>query len=259
MRCTPRRLDRGATRGLRERAVQALRDVAIADPERRADAYPFELSGGMCQRVMIAMALACRPQLLIADEPTTGLDVTTQAAVMDLLTGAARANGRWPRCSSRTTWALAAEHCDRIVVHARRPRGGKRTHAATCSGAARHPYTARLMSSTPDRGSQLSSLEPVPGQLPDLRRADLPACRFSERCERASSQLPAAAGRRWTRPPRMPSPAGTRWGGGAWLTRCCRSNAWPSALPSPARAAPCCTRWTTCRCTWTRREPGAGG
>ena len=72
-------------KSLRERSVQALRDVAIADPERRTSAYPFELSGGMCQRVMIALALACRPSLLIADEPTTGLDVTTHAALSDLI------------------------------------------------------------------------------------------------------------------------------------------------------------------------------
>jgi ABC-type transport system involved in cytochrome c biogenesis ATPase subunit len=77
--------------------------VAIADPERRAHAYPFELSGGMCQRVMIAIALACRPALLIADEPTTGLDVTTQAAVMDLITGLARER-EMATCSSPTTW-----------------------------------------------------------------------------------------------------------------------------------------------------------
>ena len=175
-----------APRGFRDRAIQALRDVAIADPERRADAYPYELSGGMCQRVMIAIALACRPQLLIADEPTTGLDVTTQAAVMDLLTALARER-QMATLFITHDLGLAAEHCDRIVVmHA-----GHAVESAPSGDlfrAARHPYTARLISSTPNRGSRLSSLEPVPGQLPDLRRKDLPACRFSERCERASSQ-----------------------------------------------------------------------
>ena len=108
---------RGAdlSRSLRERAVQALREVAIADPERRVAAYPFELSGGMCQRVMIALALACRPGLLIADEPTTGLDVTTQAAVMDLLTGLARER-QMATLFITHDLALAADHCDRIVV-----------------------------------------------------------------------------------------------------------------------------------------------
>jgi peptide/nickel transport system ATP-binding protein len=72
------------------RVLEALRQMRIAEPERRASSYPFELSGGMCQRIGIAMALACSPRLLIADEPTTGLDVTTQAAVMDLFRDAVR-------------------------------------------------------------------------------------------------------------------------------------------------------------------------
>jgi peptide/nickel transport system ATP-binding protein len=173
-------------RGLRERAVQALRDVAIADPERRWGAYPFELSGGMCQRVMIAIALACRPALLIADEPTTGLDVTTQAAVMDLITGLARER-QMATLFITHDLGLAAEYCDRIVVmHAGHAVESAPTRALFA--APRHPYTARLMSSTPDRQASLAELAPVPGNLPDLRRADLPACRFIERCERASGR-----------------------------------------------------------------------
>jgi len=180
---------RGATgpehgRGLRERAVRALREVAIADPERRYDAYPFELSGGMCQRVMIAIALACRPSLLIADEPTTGLDVTTQAAVMDLITGLARER-QMATLFITHDLGLAAEYCDRIVVmHAGHAVESAPTRALFASP--RHPYTARLMSSTPERQRTLAELAPVPGSLPDLRRTDLPACRFLERCERAS-------------------------------------------------------------------------
>ncbi len=173
-------------RSLKERAVQALRDVAIADPERRLSAYPFEMSGGMCQRVMIALALACRPSLLIADEPTTGLDVTTQAAVMDLITGLARERHMATLFITHDL-ALAADHCDRIVVmHA--------GHMVECAStkalfaAPRHPYTARLMSSTPGERSSLSSLEPVPGNLPDLKRDDLPVCRFAERCERVTDR-----------------------------------------------------------------------
>jgi peptide/nickel transport system ATP-binding protein len=173
-------------KSLKERAVQALRDVAISDPERRLAAYPFEMSGGMCQRVMIALALACRPSLLIADEPTTGLDVTTQAAVMDLITGLARERHMATLFITHDL-ALAADYCDRIVVmHA--------GHAVECAptkslfAAPLHPYTARLMSSTPGERSTIASLEPVPGNLPDLRRSDLPACRFAERCERASER-----------------------------------------------------------------------
>ena len=172
--------------------------MAIADPERRYGAYPFELSGGMCQRVMIAIALACRPSLLIADEPTTGLDVTTQAAVMDLITGLAREREMATLFITHDL-GLAADHCDRIVVmHA-----GHAVESATTQALfaqPRHPYTARLMSSTPGAHSTLQSLLPVPGQLPDLRRSDLPACRFVDRCERAQPRcreslppLPAAA------------------------------------------------------------------
>jgi peptide/nickel transport system ATP-binding protein len=175
--------------GVRERAIAALREVAIADPERRWSAYPFELSGGMCQRVMIAIALACRPALLIADEPTTGLDVTTQAAVMDLISGLARER-QMAALFITHDLGLAAEYCDRIVVmHA-----GHAVESAPTSrlfSAPRHPYTARLMSSTPQRDSRLSSLLPVPGQLPDLRRADLPPCRFRQRCENASQACDA--------------------------------------------------------------------
>jgi peptide/nickel transport system ATP-binding protein len=174
------------SKSLKERAVQALRDVAISDPERRLSAYPFEMSGGMCQRVMIALALACRPSLLIADEPTTGLDVTTQAAVMDLITGLARERHMATLFITHDL-ALAADYCDRIVVmHA--------GHAVECAptkalfAAPRHPYTARLMSSTPGERSTITSLQPVPGNLPDLRRSDLPACRFAERCERVTER-----------------------------------------------------------------------
>ncbi|MFO0469985.1 MAG: ABC transporter ATP-binding protein [Pseudomonadota bacterium] len=170
-------------RSLRERAVQALREVAIADPERRVHAYPFELSGGMCQRVMIALALACRPSLLSADEPTTGLDVTTQAAVMDLIAGLARER-QMATLFITHDLALAAEHCDRIVVmHA--GHAVERAPTRALFAAPRHPYTARLIGSTPDASSRVDSLVPVPGSLPDLRRADLPACRFAERCDRA--------------------------------------------------------------------------
>jgi peptide/nickel transport system ATP-binding protein len=171
---------------LKQHAVQALREVAIADPERRVHAYPFELSGGMCQRVMIALALACRPGLLIADEPTTGLDVTTQAAVMDLITGLARER-QMATLFITHDLALAADYCDRIVVmHA-----GHAVESAptkTLFGHARHPYTARLMSSTPGPHSSIQSLLPVPGNLPDLKRDDLPACRFAQRCERADER-----------------------------------------------------------------------
>ncbi len=99
----------------RSAAVAALSRVRIPDPERRYNAYPFELSGGMSQRVMIAMALACNPSLLIADEPTTGLDVTTQASVMDLIHDISRQT-RMATILITHDLALAGEYCDRILV-----------------------------------------------------------------------------------------------------------------------------------------------
>jgi peptide/nickel transport system ATP-binding protein len=165
------------------RAVEMLARVRIPDPTRRAAAYPFELSGGMCQRVMIAMALACEPALLIADEPTTGLDITTQAVIMDLIADLAASQNMATLLITHDL-ALAAEYCDRIaVMHA----GHLVETAPTAAlfAAPRHPYTAKLIAATPGSVARLDMLASIPGSLPDLRRADLPACRYSERCERA--------------------------------------------------------------------------
>src|SRR5215471_2540460 len=102
-----------------EKAIEALEQVKIARPRERYHAYPFELSGGMCQRVVIALALACNPRLLIADEPTTGLDVTTQKAVMDLIVELARERGMSMILITHDL-GLAAAYCDRVVVMERR-------------------------------------------------------------------------------------------------------------------------------------------
>lgn len=167
---------------LKERAIECLAQVRIPDPARRYMAYPFELSGGQCQRVMIALALACNPQLLIADEPTTGLDVTTQSAIMDLVGELAKTR-QMATVLITHDLGLAAEYCDRIVVmHA-----GHVVETATTGDlfkTPRHPYTARLIASTPHNVKNLRALSSIPGNLPDLRRDDLPPCRFSERCER---------------------------------------------------------------------------
>jgi peptide/nickel transport system ATP-binding protein len=163
-------------------AIAALARVRIPDPERRYDAYPFELSGGMCQRVMIAMALACNPTLLIADEPTTGLDVTTQAVVMDLIRDIATERQMAVILITHDL-ALAGEYCDRVVVmHA-----GHVVETAAAADIAtdlRHPYTRRLFAATPASAAHLADLAAIPGTLPDLR-ADLPACRYLNRCEQA--------------------------------------------------------------------------
>jgi peptide/nickel transport system ATP-binding protein len=164
------------------RAVDLLRAVGITDPARRAKAYPFEMSGGMCQRVMIAIALAARPALLIADEPTTGLDVTTQAVIMDIIAELAGESGMATIFITHDL-ALAGQRADRIVVmHA----GHVVENATTRALIARpsHPYTAELIAATPDSAASLDALASIPGSLPDLRRADLPPCRYSERCPR---------------------------------------------------------------------------
>jgi peptide/nickel transport system ATP-binding protein len=162
--------------------VEMLRAVGITDPARRAKAYPFEMSGGMCQRVMIAIALAAKPTLLIADEPTTGLDVTTQAVIMDLVSDLARELGMATIFITHDL-TLAGQRSARIVVmHAghvveNAPTKELFTHP-------RHPYTAELIAATPDSAPSLDELASIPGSLPDLRRTDLPPCRYSERCPR---------------------------------------------------------------------------
>ena len=174
---------------LKTRAVQCLAEMKIPDPERRWHAYPFELSGGLCQRVMIALALACGPRLLIADEPTTGLDVTTQAAIMALIREKASASaGSQAMATLLITHdlGLARDQCDRIVVmHA-----GHVVESATTNELferPQHPYTRQLIGATPVGRASLGELTAVRGNLPDLRRADLPNCRFAERCDRATS------------------------------------------------------------------------
>lgn len=175
-------------REARTRAVEALARVRVPDPERRFDAYPFELSGGLCQRVMIAMAIACAPFLLIADEPTTGLDVTTQAVVMDLIRDQVRAANTAVLLITHDL-ALAREYCDRIVVmHA--------GHVVEAAPALRllsqpaHPYSALLIGATPGATTRVEDLTAIPGGLPDLRQA-LPPCRFLHRCTRSDTRCGA--------------------------------------------------------------------
>jgi oligopeptide/dipeptide ABC transporter ATP-binding protein len=164
------------------RAVDLLRAVGITDPARRAKAYPFEMSGGMCQRVMIAIALAARPALLIADEPTTGLDVTTQAVIMDIIEKLAGESGMATIFITHDL-ALAGQRADRIVVmHAGHVVESAPTRELIAHPT--HPYTAELIAATPDAAASLDALASIPGSLPDLRRSDLPPCRYSERCPR---------------------------------------------------------------------------
>jgi peptide/nickel transport system ATP-binding protein len=171
-----------------ERAIEMLSRVRIPDPKRRSSSYPFELSGGMCQRVMIAMALACEPALLIADEPTTGIDITTQATIMDLIAELAAAQSMATLLITHDL-GLASEYCDRIaVMHA-----GQIVETSPTGllfARPHHPYTAKLIAATPGDVTRLADLASIPGGLPDLRRDDLPACRYSARCERSADDCP---------------------------------------------------------------------
>ncbi|HEY3658735.1 MAG TPA: ABC transporter ATP-binding protein [Steroidobacteraceae bacterium] len=141
-----------------QRAIDILEQVRIARPRERYHAYPFELSGGMCQRVVIALALACRPQLLIADEPTTGLDVTTQKTVMDLIVELTRERGMSTILITHDL-GLAATYCERVVVM---EKGCVVESAAskTIFTAPIHPYTRKLMRATPRPGVSLTDLLP---------------------------------------------------------------------------------------------------
>jgi peptide/nickel transport system ATP-binding protein len=163
----------------RRRALDLLKMVGIPDAERRLDAYPHELSGGMAQRVMIAMALACEPELLIADEPTTALDVTIQAQILDLV--------RDLRDRTETAIILithdlgvVAETCDRVAVMY----AGEIIEQAPVDelfAAPRHPYTRGLLGSIPVLGDVRESLTVIPGNVPNLIGLP-PGCRFAPRC-----------------------------------------------------------------------------
>jgi peptide/nickel transport system ATP-binding protein len=141
-----------------ERAIETLEQVRIARPRERYHAYPFELSGGMCQRVVIALALACRPQLLIADEPTTGLDVTTQKAVMDLVVELTRERGMSTILITHDL-GLAAAYCDRVVVM-EKGHIVETAASATIFKKPSHQYTRKLMRATPRPGVLLRELLP---------------------------------------------------------------------------------------------------
>ena len=149
----------------RAKAIDALKRVRIARPEERYHAYPFELSGGMCQRVVIALALACQPQLLIADEPTTGLDVTTQKAVMDLVVELTRERGMSTILITHDL-GLAAAYCDKVIVM-EKGKVVETAAATTIFKSPQHAYTRKLMRATPRLGVSLRDLLPedVPAPL----------------------------------------------------------------------------------------------
>jgi peptide/nickel transport system ATP-binding protein len=165
----------GLSRGkATEQAIALLRTVQFRDPEQSMRSYPHELSGGMCQRVMIAMAIACRPDLLLADEPTTGLDVTTQKHVMDLLVGLVRERGMAMVLITHDL-GLAAHYCQRIAVM-EQGRVVEENEAGTLFAEPQHPYTQRLVAASPTRESTIEGLAgggtvALPPRVPPAHRA----------------------------------------------------------------------------------------
>jgi oligopeptide/dipeptide ABC transporter ATP-binding protein len=173
-------IHRGMRKGAaRDRALELLRMVGIPDPARRLKAFPHEMSGGMAQRVMIAMALACEPELLIADEPTTALDVTIQAQILDLMRNLRDETGTAIILITHDL-GVVAEMCDRVAVMY----AGEIVEQSDVTSLFRrpaHPYTRGLIGSIPVVGQVQDDLSVIPGNVPNL--IDLPkGCRFAPRC-----------------------------------------------------------------------------
>ncbi len=173
----------------RARVMDLLEQVGIPDPARRVKAFPHQLSGGMCQRVMIAMALACKPRLLIADEPTTALDMTIQAQILDLLLSLKRDSGMALVLITHDL-GVVAETADRVVVQY----AGRQVETATVQALfddPHHPYTAALMAALPERATG-ARLAAIPGLVPGQH--DRPqGCLFAPRCAIATARCATVA------------------------------------------------------------------
>ena len=189
--------ERTSIRKRRERALELLRQVEIPDPEARLAAFPHQLSGGMAQRVMIAMAIACKPQLLIADEPTTALDVTVQAQVLELLLRLQSEQGMALLLITHDL-AVVAETAGRVIVMY----AGQVVETGPVPAifeAPQHPYTQALLAALPERNRDRARLEAIPGVVPGLY--DRPhGCLLHPRCayavERCRAERPLLSGPR---------------------------------------------------------------
>jgi peptide/nickel transport system ATP-binding protein len=169
----------GSRRSARERAIDLLRRVHIPSPERRIDEYPHKLSGGMRQRVMIAMALACDPKLLIADEPTTALDVTLQAQILDLMRELKAASGAAIILITHDL-GVVADICDEVAVMY----AGEIVERAPVEelfASPQHPYTVGLLGSIPRLDRRTSHLATIEGMVPSPNNQPA-GCRFAPRC-----------------------------------------------------------------------------
>ncbi|MGF1625936.1 MAG: ABC transporter ATP-binding protein [Alphaproteobacteria bacterium] len=182
----------GTRQWRRRRAIELLDQVGIPAPAQRLRAFPHQLSGGMCQRVMIAMAVSCSPRLLIADEPTTALDVTIQAQILDLLRQLQASSGMALVLITHDM-GVVAETADRVaVMYAGQVM--EEAPAATLFARPRHPYTAALLDALPERSLDRDRLSTIPGVVPGAY--DRPrGCLFHPRCayadERCRSDRPA--------------------------------------------------------------------
>ncbi|MEW6269919.1 MAG: ABC transporter ATP-binding protein [Thermodesulfobacteriota bacterium] len=171
-----------------QRAVELMQMVEIPDAERRARDYPHQLSGGMRQRVMIAMAISCEPALLIADEPTTALDVTIQAQILALLRSLKERLGMSLLLITHDLGVVAAEADEVAIMYAGRIVERAPTRALFAAPA--HPYTTLLLASLPRLEHRATRLTAIPGRVPEL--LELPAgCRFRDRCPRATARCAA--------------------------------------------------------------------
>jgi peptide/nickel transport system ATP-binding protein len=199
---------RGGTRkDARRRAIEMLRRVHLASPERRVDEYPHKLSGGMRQRVMIAMALACDPKLLIADEPTTALDVTLQAQILDLMRELKAQSGAAIILITHDL-GVVAEVCDEVAVMY----AGEIVERATVDelfANPQHPYTVGLLGSIPRLDRRASHLATIEGMVPNMTNPPR-GCRFAARCPLAEDACTAA-------PPPLASLSAGHW------SRCIRA------------------------------------
>ena len=195
----------------RRRAIELLELVRIPDAKRRIDEYPHRLSGGMRQRVMIAIAIACRPRLLIADEPTTALDVTIQAQILDLLRDLQSSLGMSVVLISHDMGVIA-EFARRVVVMY----AGRVVETSGVSDLFRkpiHPYTEGLLAAIPKLDVDVTRLPTIKGSIPDPAQV-IPGCRYSPRCAIAEPQcrveapalLPAGPSRFARCPPRVATP-----------------------------------------------------
>ena len=162
-----------------DRAIDLLHEVGIPAPAERAAAYPHQLSGGMRQRAMIAMALACRPELLIADEPTTALDVTIQAQILELMLELQDQIGMAIQFISHNLGVISEIADEIVVMYAGRI--VERANASDLFANPRHPYTRGLIATLPQIGRRVERLPIIPGMVPDLTRIS-GGCSFADRC-----------------------------------------------------------------------------